>query len=79
MCSGTLQYAGYGISNFELPPLATAIQKDLRAKLDSAFKSIFNYLVLCIITKKEQDTVTYKFNELIVNQTKVSFTMCEFF
>ena len=27
----------------------------------------------------KQDTVTYKFNELIVNQRKVSLTLCEYF
>ena len=27
----------------------------------------------------KQDTVTYKFNELILNQKKISLTLCEFF
>jgi len=47
-----------------------------------ALNFIYKYLTLCIIIEMEetkQNTVTYKFNELIVHQNKVSLTLCEFF
>ena len=47
-----------------------------------AFNFIYKYLILCLIIAMEeskQDIVTYKFHELIVNQNKVSLSLCEFF
>jgi len=47
-----------------------------------ALNFIYKYLTLCIIIEMEetkQDTLTYKFHELIIHQNKLSLTLCDFF